>query len=182
MIHLKNYADTEDRFQTVFLKYVLSSAAFENEEHEKAWFIRVTINACKDLLRNFFHSHVTSLDEIWEHLRRRKQKAHVCIAITASHVLPDWMWGLLINIMIWHLPEMIWLNTIMQVLIKRRKTVYNVDTVIPVVRSMLAKWRGWKRSESILENDSAFHSPKGRNPARPGILSAIFSIIVSIAR
>ncbi|BCZ28778.1 hypothetical protein EUBC25_28650 [Claveliimonas bilis] len=67
MIHLKNYADTEDIFQTVFLKYVLSSAAFENEEHEKAWFIRVAINACKDLLRNFFHSHVTSLDEIWEH-------------------------------------------------------------------------------------------------------------------
>ena len=67
MIHLKNYADTEDIFQTVFLKYVLSSAAFENEEHEKAWFIRVTINACKDLLRNFFHSHVTSLDEILEH-------------------------------------------------------------------------------------------------------------------
>lgn len=67
MIHLKNYADTEDIFQTVFLKYVLSSAAFENEEHEKAWFIRVTINACKDLLRNFFHSHVTSLDEIWEY-------------------------------------------------------------------------------------------------------------------
>ena len=25
MIHLKNYADTEDIFQTVFLKYVLSS-------------------------------------------------------------------------------------------------------------------------------------------------------------
>lgn len=67
MIHLKNYADTEDIFQTVFLKYVLSSAAFENEEHEKAWFIRVTINACKDLLRNYFHSHVTSLDEIWEY-------------------------------------------------------------------------------------------------------------------
>ena len=46
---------------------------------------------------------------------------------------------------------------------KKAKDVYNVDTVIPVVRSMLAKWRGWKRSESILENDSAFHSPKGRN-------------------
>lgn len=37
MIHLKNYADTEDIFQTVFLKYVLSSVSFENEEHEKAW-------------------------------------------------------------------------------------------------------------------------------------------------
>ena len=66
MIHLKNYADTEDIFQTVFLKYVLSSVVFENKEHEKAWFIRVTINACKDLLKSFFRSHITSLDEILE--------------------------------------------------------------------------------------------------------------------
>ena len=51
MIHLKNYADTEDIFQTVFLKYVLSSVVFENEAHEKAWLIRVTTNACKDLLK-----------------------------------------------------------------------------------------------------------------------------------
>ena len=54
LIHLKNDADTEDIFQTVFLKYVLSSVSFESEEHEKAWFIRVTINACRDLLRSFF--------------------------------------------------------------------------------------------------------------------------------
>ena len=66
MIHLKNYADTEDIFQAVFLKYVLSSVSFENEEHEKAWFIRVTINACKDLLKSFFRSRTVSLDEIAE--------------------------------------------------------------------------------------------------------------------
>ena len=66
MIHLKNYADTEDIFQTVFLKYVLSSVSFDSKEHEKAWFIRVTINACKDFLKSFFRSHVTSLDEILE--------------------------------------------------------------------------------------------------------------------
>lgn len=66
MIHLKNHADTEDIFQTVFLKYVLSSVSFEDEVHEKAWFIRVTINACKDLLKSFFRSHVTSLDEVLE--------------------------------------------------------------------------------------------------------------------
>ena len=41
MVHLKNYADTEDIFQTVFLKYVLYSEPFENEEHEKAWIIPV---------------------------------------------------------------------------------------------------------------------------------------------
>lgn len=66
MIHLKNYADTEDIFQTVFLKYVLSSVSFENEEHERAWFIRVTINACKDLLKNFFRSHMVSMEEVLE--------------------------------------------------------------------------------------------------------------------
>jgi RNA polymerase sigma factor (sigma-70 family) len=66
MIHLKNYADTEDIFQTVFLKYVLSSVLFESEEHEKAWLIRVTINACKDLLKSFFRNHTVSLDEVME--------------------------------------------------------------------------------------------------------------------
>ena len=53
-LHLKNEADTEDIFQTVFLKYVLSSAEFQSPEHEKAWLIRVTINACRDLLKSFF--------------------------------------------------------------------------------------------------------------------------------
>ena len=66
MIHLKNYADTEDIFQTVFLKYALSSVRFENEEHEKAWFLRVTINACKDLLKSFFRNRTVPLDEIKE--------------------------------------------------------------------------------------------------------------------
>ncbi len=66
LLHLKNDADTEDIFQTVFLKYVLSSVSFESEEHEKAWFIRVTINACKDLLKSFFHRHTISLDDVTE--------------------------------------------------------------------------------------------------------------------
>lgn len=64
MVHLKNYSDTEDVFQTVFLKYILSSAVFENEEHEKAWFKRVTLNACKDLLKSFFRKNTVSLDEV----------------------------------------------------------------------------------------------------------------------
>lgn len=65
-IHLKNYHDTQDIFQIVFLKYVLSSVVFESEEHEKAWLIRVTVNACKDLLKSFFHSHVISIQELRE--------------------------------------------------------------------------------------------------------------------
>ena len=64
MIHLKNHADTEDIFQTVFLKYVLSSTAFESEEHERAWFIRVTLNACRDLLKSFFRSRTVPLEAL----------------------------------------------------------------------------------------------------------------------
>lgn len=36
ILHLENYDDTQDIFQNVFLKYALSSVAFESEEHEKA--------------------------------------------------------------------------------------------------------------------------------------------------
>lgn len=72
MIHLKNYADTEDIFQTVFLKYVLKSPDFDSPEHEKAWIIRVTINACKDLLKSFFHSRTLPLDSLTEKPGERK--------------------------------------------------------------------------------------------------------------
>lgn len=64
VLHLKNDADTEDIFQTVFLKYALSSVVFENVGHEKAWLIRVTLNACKDLLRSFFRSRSVPLEEL----------------------------------------------------------------------------------------------------------------------
>lgn len=63
-MRLKNYADTEDIFQDVFLKYILHDRGFENEAHEKAWFIRVAINACKDSLKSFFRTKVVSLEEM----------------------------------------------------------------------------------------------------------------------
>ena len=66
MVHLKNYADTEDIFQTVFLKYALTSVSFDSDEHEKAWLIRVTLNACRDLLRSVFRSRTVSLEELME--------------------------------------------------------------------------------------------------------------------
>lgn len=66
LVHLKNYADTEDIFQTVFVKYLLHTAPFASPEHERAWIIRVTINACKDLLRSVFRRRTLSLEEVTE--------------------------------------------------------------------------------------------------------------------
>ena len=66
LVHLKNYADTEDIFQTVFVKYLLHTAPFASPEHGRAWIIRVTINACKDLLRSVFRRRTLSLEEVAE--------------------------------------------------------------------------------------------------------------------
>lgn len=66
VVHLKSHADTEDVFQTVFLRYALSDTEFQSEEHERAWVIRVTINACKDLLKSFFRRTTVSIDEVLE--------------------------------------------------------------------------------------------------------------------
>lgn len=66
VVYLKNSADTEDVFQNVFFKYFLSSKTFDSSEHEKAWFIRVTINACKDWIKSFFRSRTVSFEDIAE--------------------------------------------------------------------------------------------------------------------
>lgn len=64
MVHLKNSSDAEDIFQTVFLKYALTDKTFESPEHEKAWLIRVTVNACKDLLKSFFRKNTVPMEEL----------------------------------------------------------------------------------------------------------------------
>lgn len=74
ILHLKNFSDTEDIFQEVFLKYALSSVVFKNAEHEKAWIIRVTINNCKDLLKSFFQSRTVPIDEIISMPMEEKEK------------------------------------------------------------------------------------------------------------
>ena len=65
-VHLANRSDTDDIFQTVFLKYALSETSFESAEHEKAWLIRVTINACKDAARASSRRRSVPLDEVAE--------------------------------------------------------------------------------------------------------------------
>lgn len=67
MVSLKNYADSEDVFQTVFLKYIMTSKVFENEEHEKAWFIRVTINACRDIFKSFSRTKTEPLEVLGDY-------------------------------------------------------------------------------------------------------------------
>ncbi|HBT63872.1 MAG TPA: RNA polymerase subunit sigma-24 [Ruminococcaceae bacterium] len=63
-LYLRNYADVEDVFQEVFLKFMLYSKNLSNENHEKAWLCRVTYNQCKDLLKSTWRKKVISIEEM----------------------------------------------------------------------------------------------------------------------
>lgn len=64
-VYLKNYADTEDVFQDVFLKYAESRKIFESDRHVRAWLIRVCINRCKDALKSASRKNI-SIDELYD--------------------------------------------------------------------------------------------------------------------
>lgn len=61
--YCKNSHDAEDIFQEVFLKYLKSRPVFNDAVHEKAWFIRVTVNCSKNLLKSSWFTKTSSLDE-----------------------------------------------------------------------------------------------------------------------
>ena len=50
--YVANPTDADDVFSETFLAYFKKERTFEEEEHRKAWLIRVTINCAKDLLRS----------------------------------------------------------------------------------------------------------------------------------
>lgn len=54
LAQMRNKQDAEDVFQDVFLRYISKLRTFENEEHRKAWLIRVTINRSRSLWAAWF--------------------------------------------------------------------------------------------------------------------------------
>lgn len=55
--------NAEDIFQEVFVKFSEKMPRFENDEHEKAWFIRVTINLSKNMKHSAWNRKIVTLDE-----------------------------------------------------------------------------------------------------------------------
>ena len=72
MLMLNNVSDAEDAVQNVFLKYIEKGSSFEDIEHEKAWFITVTRNYCKDQLKNFWKRNV-DMGDIPEQIQEEEQ-------------------------------------------------------------------------------------------------------------
>lgn len=58
---LKNYQDAEDVVQETFYQYIKAAPVFASREHEKAWFMKVTLNGCRKIFRCAWYRHRDSL-------------------------------------------------------------------------------------------------------------------------
>ncbi|MBQ9764643.1 MAG: sigma-70 family RNA polymerase sigma factor [Lachnospiraceae bacterium] len=56
----------EDIVQEVFVRYLKNKPEFENAEHAKAWFIRVSVNCAKSQLTSFWKRNVVPVEEFFE--------------------------------------------------------------------------------------------------------------------
>ncbi len=66
LTHSLNQHDAMDAVQDVFLKFVSIDKTFTDEEHQKAWFIRLVINRCHDLTRKNQVREYIPLDEVYD--------------------------------------------------------------------------------------------------------------------
>ena len=65
---LRNPHDAEDVMQETFIKYMRTDVEFRDEEHKKAWLLKVSQNKCKDMLRfHKVHAYI-SYEEIQEYI------------------------------------------------------------------------------------------------------------------
>ena len=55
--------DADEVFQEVFIRYIKKQPVFENEEHRKAWFIRVTINCSNKLWNSAWNRKIEPLPD-----------------------------------------------------------------------------------------------------------------------
>lgn len=64
----KNPFDAQDVVQDTFIQYFTSKKEFEDEQHLRAWLIRVAINKAKNLTLTFWRQHKVSLEDYMENL------------------------------------------------------------------------------------------------------------------
>lgn len=60
---LDSLPDAQDMVQEVLLKRLEHTGAFEDEGHERAWMVRVTVNACKNLRRSLWRRQTVPLED-----------------------------------------------------------------------------------------------------------------------
>ena len=64
----QNTQDAEDVIQDTFVQYYTTKKEFENEQHIRAWLLRVVINKAKNVTRTFWRRNKISIEDYMETL------------------------------------------------------------------------------------------------------------------
>lgn len=74
IVILCNEQDAQDAIQDTFCRYLEKKPKFRDEEHEKAWLIRVATNICRDMIRFRLRHPMVDIDEVENILVAPEQK------------------------------------------------------------------------------------------------------------
>ena len=74
IVILCNEQDVQDAIQDTFVRYLEKRPDFHDEEHEKAWLIRVATNICRDMLRFRIRHPKVCIDELENSLAVPEQR------------------------------------------------------------------------------------------------------------
>lgn len=74
IVILCNEHDVQDVIQDTFCRYLEKKPEFHDEEHEKAWLIKVATNICRDMMRFKIRHPKISIDEVENSLTMPEQK------------------------------------------------------------------------------------------------------------
>ena len=72
-----NRADAEDVVQETFYQYFKSSRKFDDEEYEKAWLIRVTLNGCRKVWRSGFNRRRSDISDPEQISQEQEQEQEI---------------------------------------------------------------------------------------------------------
>lgn len=61
--YLKNTQDAQDVCQSVFVKLLAEPREFESSDHERAYVLRMAVNACKDILKSPWRRRTRPLED-----------------------------------------------------------------------------------------------------------------------
>lgn len=91
MLYMRDEQEACDIVQDVFLKLLCHPKRFGDEEHEKAWILRVAINRCKDQLKTRWRKKRVSWNEYQKGAETRLEDEgdEKQIVISAVMELPD---------------------------------------------------------------------------------------------
>ena len=87
--YLKSREDAEDIVQEVLIRFMQSAKVFQEEEHVKAWLLRVASNLCKDRLKSASRQREVAIPEGYDVADEKEEPQEENEIVQSVMALPD---------------------------------------------------------------------------------------------